>query len=117
MIIFIAGDDIRRRFQLLNFDGSGAPDLTVTDTTVSAGIFAKPKHPCDQSARVPLIPMTVQSASTPGAVWVTGIVAVLFPATLTIGLPFGEVLLEIQALLSGTTKCSAIVPVWIQKGL
>ena len=119
MITFVAGDDILRRFQLQNFDGSGAPDLTVAGTTVSAGMMTKKLFgKCiENGGALPLIPLTAQSAATPGANWAAGIVAVLFPKALTATLPHGEVLLEIQVLLAGITKCSAIVPVWIQRGL
>jgi hypothetical protein len=119
VITFVAGDDIRRRFQLKNFDGSGAPDLTVTGTTVSAGILrkAKPEEHHEHHQDRTLIPLTAQVSTTPGAVWASGIVAVLFPVALTADLPHGEVLLEIQVMLAGVTKCSAIKPVWIERGL
>ena len=119
MITFIAGDDILRRFQLENFNGSGAPDLTVPGTSVSAGIFTKKLFgKCiENNGSLPLIPLTPQSASTLGAQWALGIVAVSFANALTVNLPHGEVFLEIQALLGGTVKCSAIKPVWILRGL
>jgi hypothetical protein len=41
---------------------------------------------------------------------------VLFPVALTADLPHGEVLLEIQVMLAGVTKCSVIKPVWIERG-